>query len=96
MDKRAFTKAVRIWESHTVETALAIDPKLASYVDRIGKTPLHHCAEINPKKFGLKVSDSTKTAEALLSARADVNAVRVIIDDGEEFRATPLWYICRA
>jgi ankyrin repeat protein len=75
-----------------VTTALASDRELASYVDRIGKTPLHHCAEIEATKFRLKISDSVETARALLQAGADVNAVRVIIDDGEEFQATPLWY----
>lgn len=72
--------------------ALETEPALARYVDKIGKTPLHHCAEIDPKKFRLQVSDSIATAKALLDAGADVNAVRVIIDDGEEFLATPLWY----
>jgi len=27
-----------------------------------------------------------------MGASADVNAIRTIIDDGEEFQATPLWY----
>lgn len=72
--------------------ALVSERSLANYNDKIGKTPLHHCAEIDAKKFRLNVNDSVKTARALLSAGADVNAVRVIIDDGEEFYATPLWY----
>lgn len=72
--------------------ALETEPALARYADKIGKTPLHHCAEIDPKKFRLQVNDSIATAKALLDAGADVNAVRVIIDDGEEFLATPLWY----
>src|SRR6185295_3913339 len=38
------------------------------------------------------VSESIATARVLLEAGADVNAIRVIIDDGEEFLATPLWY----
>lgn len=92
MDKRAFIKAVRNWESRTVEAAVANDQSLARHVDKIGKTPLHHCAEIDPKKFGLRVSDAIVIAKALLDAGADVNAVRVIIDEGGEFLATPLWY----
>jgi len=92
VDKRAFIKAVRGWESAAVADALVSDPDLSRYVDKIGKTPLHHCAEINPKKAGLQVTDSIATAKALLDAGADVNAVRVVIDDGEKFSATPLWY----
>ena len=92
MDKRKFIKSVRNWESRVVETALADDPALARDVDKIGKTPLHHCAEIDPKKFRLKVANSIETAKALLDAGADVNAIRIIMDEGEEFLATPLWY----
>jgi ankyrin repeat protein len=92
VDKRAFIKAVRTWDSRTVEAAVANDPGLARHIDQLGKTPLHHCAEINPKKFGLKASESIATAKTLLDAGADVNAVRIILDEGEEFLATPLWY----
>jgi len=92
LDKRAFIQSVRNWQADAVTIALAIDPGLANHTDKIGKTPLHHCCEIYAKKFGLSVDDSLKTAQALLFAGADVNAVRIIIDDGEEFHATPLWY----
>src|SRR5437667_8555467 len=92
MDTRAFISNVRIWQADSVKAALEDDPSLARYVDKIGKTPLHHCAEINSRKFRLEVADSLKTAKALLGAGAEVNAIRIIIDDGEEFQATPLWY----
>jgi len=92
MDKRAFITSVRSWQVSLVNAALGAEPSLASYVDKIGKTPLHHCAEIDPRKSHLNVTDSLKTAGALLSAGAEVNAIRIIIDDGEEFQATPLWY----
>lgn len=92
MDKRGFIKAVRSWDSKIVARAVSNDPGLARYVDQIGKTPLHHCAEIDSKKFGLNTVDSLATAKALIKAGADVSSVRIIIDDGEEFAATPLWY----
>jgi hypothetical protein len=92
LDKRVFIKNVRNWQTAVVELALAQEPSLARYKDQIGKTPLHHCAEINPQNVGFNVSDSIGTATALLAAGAEVNAVRIIIDDGEEFHATPLWY----
>jgi len=92
MNKKAFIKNVRNWEADAVASALVKEPILAKHVDQIGKTPLHHCAGINPRKAKLSVRKSIETARALLAAGADVNAVRVIIDDGEEFQATPLWY----
>jgi len=92
VDKKTFIKAVRAWEAKVVAEVLVKEPALARYVDKIGKTPLHHCAEIDPGKFRLNVMDSLATAKALLDAGADINAIRVIIDDGEEFLATPLWY----
>jgi ankyrin repeat protein len=75
-----------------VTSALVNDRDLANYTDKIGKTPLHHCAEIDAEKLRLNVDDSLETARALLFAGGDVNAARVIIDEGEEFLATPLWY----
>jgi ankyrin repeat protein len=92
MNKKAFIKSVRKWDLNTVKAALAEDSRLASYADQNGKRPLHHCAEANAQKTGLRVADSIKTARALISAGADVNAVRVIMDEGEEFHARPLWY----
>lgn len=92
MDKRSFIKSVRAWDAATVERALAKNPTLATFRDENGKEPLHHCAGINRIKPGLEVEDSIRTAKALVGAGADVNAVRIIIDEGEEFHATPLWY----
>jgi len=92
MDKRAFIKHVKSWDFNTVSRALAQDPQLASYVDKNGKSPLHHCAGVSLLESGLPARSSIETAMALLSGAADVNAVRIIIDDGQEFHATPLWY----
>jgi ankyrin repeat protein len=83
---------VRNWDFAAVESALAGDPALAAYRDQIGKTPLHHCSEINAEKTGLPGARSLKTARALVSAGADVNSVRIIMDEGQEFHARPLWY----
>lgn len=92
MDKKAFIKSVRSWDSTAVENFLRREPELAKYSDKIGKTALHHCAEINVRELHRKSIDSIKTARALIAAGADLNAIRIIIDDGEEFLATPLWY----
>ena len=92
MDKKKFIKHVRSWDADVVKAALEQDPALANFSDQNGKTSLHHCAEINPAKYRLDVRDSVKTARALIAAGADVNALRIIIDEGEEFHARPLWY----
>jgi ankyrin repeat protein len=92
VQKRLFIKQVRDWNATTVGNALKEEPELARYVDDIGKTPLHHCAGMNALETTHDVASSVATAEALISSGADVNAVRIIIDDGDEFRATPLWY----
>lgn len=92
MDKRAFIKQVRTWQATAVKKALADEPGLALFIDQAGKTPLHHCAGINGVDAQLSIADSLRTARALLSAGADVNADRVIMDEGEEFHARPLWY----
>ena len=92
MDKKTFIRHVRHWDVDVVKKELAREPALANFADQNGKTPLHHCAEINGAKVGLPVKDSVKTAKALISAGADVNALRVIMDEGEEFHARPLWY----
>ncbi|MCM3900923.1 MAG: ankyrin repeat domain-containing protein [Pyrinomonadaceae bacterium] len=92
MNKKVFIRNVREWEAVAVARALTEEPALANYVDQIGKTPLHHCAGINAREAKLPVRKSIETARALIATGADVNAVRTIIDDGEEFQATPLWY----
>ena len=92
MDKKTFIKWVRNWDSDAVNSAVAMDPSLSTYKDRNGKAALHHCAETNARKTGLNVADSIKTARALIAAGADVNVLRIIVDEGEEFHARPLWY----
>lgn len=92
MDKRAFIKAVRNWDARSVAEAVTNQPELAVFVDGSGKTPLHHCAGINLREAGRPSVSSIATAKALVNAGADVNAVRIILDDGEEFGARPLWY----
>ncbi len=92
MNRRAFIKQVRTWQAVPVELALNENPVLARHVDESGKTPLHHCAGIDGAEASLPIANSLLTARALLRAGADVNAVRLIIDEGEEFLARPLWY----
>lgn len=92
MDKKTFTDLVQRWDAKAVRAALVEKPSFATLVADNGMTPLHRCCRTNLKKSGLKATDSIATARVLLDAGADVNKIRIIIDDGEEFRATPLWY----
>src|SRR5258708_4060450 len=92
MDKKKFIKHVRSWDADVVKAALKQDPTLANFGDQNGKRTLQHCAEINAARYGLDVRDSVKTARALIGSGADVNALRIIMDEGEEFHARPLWY----
>jgi ankyrin repeat protein len=92
MDQQSFIKIVKNWKWDEVTQALSKDSSLATRVYKNGMTPLHYCAETNLSKSSLPAIYSIDTAAALLSAGADVNSVRRIIDAGEEFHATPLWY----
>ncbi|HKV43031.1 MAG TPA: ankyrin repeat domain-containing protein [Blastocatellia bacterium] len=92
MDKRSFIKWVRSWQWDAVKRALVDDSSLAEFADQSGMTPLHHCARTDGAKTGLNLTDSVKTAEALISYGADPNRVRVIMDEGHPFHATPLWF----
>jgi ankyrin repeat protein len=92
VDKRSFIDSVRTWDWRAVEKALGEEPSLAEYTDQNGMAPLHHCARTNPNKSGLKVRDSVKTAQALISRGADPNKIRIIVDEEDRFPATPLWF----
>lgn len=92
MDQKTFIQLVQTWQAAEVRAALAAKPSFATMVAPNGMTPLHRCCRTNLKKSGLPAKASIGTAKALLKAGADVNTVRIIIDEGEEFRATPLWY----
>lgn len=92
MDQKTFTDLVQRWEAKAVREALAAKPAFASKIAPNGMTPLHRCCRTSLPKSGLRAADSVATARALLDAGAEVSKIRIIMDDGEEFRATPLWY----
>jgi ankyrin repeat protein len=92
MDQKTFTDLVQRWEAKSVRAALAAKPAFATMTAANGMTPLHRCCRVSLPKSGLRAVDSIATVRALLDAGAEVSKVRIILDDGEEFRATPLWY----
>lgn len=89
--KTKFFEAVRKGRADEVAAAIDAHPELVSITDNAGRTPLHICAGrlvANAKHAAAAVA----TAKALVKAGADVNAIQSIVDDGEVFPATALWY----
>lgn len=89
--KTAFLEDVRNLRAASVAAALRIRPELVSIEDNAGRKPLHVCAR-QRVATPATARAALATAKALLSAGADVNAVHTIMDDGEAFPGTALWY----
>lgn len=92
MNRRKFFEAAARWDVSAVRELLGVEPALVRSVDERGRTALHRCARRDGAKDGGKAADGLAVAKALLAAGADPNAVHLIPDEGESFRATPLWY----
>lgn len=92
MDKKRFMTSVREWDADAVTHALRAAPELAALVLPNGKTTLMCCADADVAKARRAAAESVAVAAALIDAGADVQAMRIIVDEGEEFRATALWY----
>jgi ankyrin repeat protein len=92
MNRRKFFDAAGRWDVEVVRELLATEPALVHAVDERGRTALHRCARRNGAKDGGTPADGLAVAKALLAAGADPNAVHLIPDEEESFRATPLWY----
>ena len=75
-----------------VAEALRTQPELAVATDRSGRSALHLCAAARPAQTRRPLAASVATAQALLSAGADIDAVHEIPDDGEPFPARALWH----
>lgn len=91
MSKTALFKACRDWDAKAAGKILAADPALINILDPKGRTALHLCAGV-PLTPERSAGASISTAEILLAAGADLNAIQQIPDDGEIFPATALWY----
>jgi uncharacterized protein len=89
--KSRFFDAVCDWRAAEVAVTLYERPELVAAVDARGRTALHLAARRRVASAD-DVAASLATAKALLDAGADVNAVQPIVDGGETFPATPLWY----
>jgi ankyrin repeat protein len=93
--KTALFDAAKRWEAGAVRVIVTAVPALAKATDPKGRTALHIACAVDPKggKLGEKPAerDGTKTAAALLSAGAELEAF-VPMDEEGDFRANPLWY----
>jgi len=91
ISKASFFEAVQRWSVRDVAAAVREQPALVSLRDALGRTALHVCSRRALPRAS-EASAAVATARVLLEARADVNAVHPIQDDGEVFPATALWY----
>jgi ankyrin repeat protein len=90
--KTALFNAAKTWDAPAVAALLTQAPALAHAIDAKGRTALHIACGVDRARLGLGEAHGLKTAAALLKAGADLEAVQIIPDDGEDFPATALWY----
>jgi ankyrin repeat protein len=94
--KAALFDAAKRWEAGAVRVIVTAVPALAKATDPKGRTALHIACAVDPKSGKLAEKpaerDGTKTAAALLSAGAELEAVVPMDEDEGDFRANPLWY----
>ena len=88
--KTAFFDAAREWRAADVAAMARERPELVTVRDGRERTALHVCAR-RAVKNAADAKAALATAKALIAAGADVNAVHVIPDDGDQFPATALW-----
>lgn len=92
MSKTALFDAAKRWDASRVAQLASQSPDLVGATDPRGRTALHLCAARPLEQAGDAAAASIATATALLRAGAKLDAIHEIPDDGEIFRATPLWY----
>jgi ankyrin repeat protein len=88
--KTAFFDAAREWRAAEVAAMARERPELVAARDDRERTALHVCARREVTN-ATDVKAALATAKALVAAGADVNAIYVIPDDGDQFPATALW-----
>lgn len=92
MSKTALARAARAWDAVTVARILDADRGLVDVEDRSQRTPLQLCAAIDLRGRPDRIADCLATASVLIDAGATVDHRRVVLDDGEPFPMTALWY----
>jgi len=89
ISKTRMIALVTAWRWKDVRDGLAASPALLAFRDERGRSFLHLCCGVDPKRHGLRAADSVKTADVLLAAGLDVDEAAFTEGD---WRATPLWY----
>jgi uncharacterized protein len=92
MSRTALFNAVKDWDAAKVAQLLKDDPGLIRARDARGRCALHVCARRQWDGKPATARASIASARALIRGGEDVNVIHEIPDDGEIFRATPLWY----
>jgi ankyrin repeat protein len=87
--KTRMLELVREFRWTDVEATLEEKPELLGVRDEKGRSWLHICCSVNPKRRKLRPADSVRMADVLLDAGLDVNAAA--FREGN-WQATPLWY----
>ncbi len=87
-----FIKAAKSWDGPALTALLDADPRWSQYSDRSGRTGLHYAAARDARKTDQAPEISVDIASLLLRRGADIDAVQEIPDDGEIFRARPVWH----
>lgn len=90
--KTALFDAAKHWEAAAVRVIVGAVPALVKATDPKGRMALHMACAVDPKSDKLGEKDGIKTAAALLSAGADLEAFVPMPADEGDFRANPLWY----
>jgi uncharacterized protein len=92
ISKAALFNAAKAWDAASIEDMLAARPELVVATDPKGRTALHMACNVKPGDAGLAEPNGIRTATALLSAGAVLDAEMPADKRDGDFRATPLWF----
>jgi ankyrin repeat protein len=84
-------RAAAQWDAPALQRAVRADPNLVRQIDKAGYTLLHRASLADAEKLGRRPHEALAITDLLLDAGADLEAVKLIPDDGELFAATPVW-----
>lgn len=92
MSRSALFEAAKAWDVATARRLLAARPDLAIVSDPSARYALHYCAKRTYVEHRAESDAGIETAQALVDAGTRFDVVQPILEDGEIFPATPLWY----
>jgi AcrR family transcriptional regulator len=90
--KTALFDAARRWDAAAVKALLRAAPALITATDPKGRMALHVACAVAPSTGKRGEPNGTRTATALLTAGADLEAEVPMPAEEGDFRAAPVWY----